>query len=183
MRCKRARRLLELKASQGLSPRDGKLLADHLTVCPECAEMETQLERTWEVLGHYLPVEPSPDFLPRMKARLRAERPAPRPGWNWHPRLGWQWLALAACVALFAVLLSKSGQLRQDDPGPSPAVKTATDHDRADDQFLEDLERTLQHSDADYLSTYDSWPAAMQDFVGPEPSPAKLGKAIRKEIS
>ena len=185
MRCNRARRISAWKASRGISVRDERLLADHLRACPECARLQDQLERTWRALEHIPSFEPSPDFVPKVKARIRAERDVPRSAPNWRPGVAWKWAALAAGVMLVAVLLTKNGPLRHEVIPPNHGVNV-TDHDSWDEEFLQDLELTLQQSDADYLSTYDSWPGAAQGTSGLKPTenrPIDRTRKNKKEIS
>jgi hypothetical protein len=155
--------MLERKVSREISPHKAKLLADHLSTCPQCAGLEDQLERAWNALECHPSVEPSPDFLPRLKARFRAEQPAQSAGRTWRQDLKWQWIALAACLLLAAVLLITKGQVRREALPPDQEVNMVVDRDRWDEQFLEDLEQTLQRSDAEYLSAYDSWPGAASE--------------------
>jgi hypothetical protein len=158
MRCNRARRLLERRASREISPYKAELLADHLGRCPQCAGIEDQLERVWSALGCHPSVEPSPGFLPGLKARLRAEQTVQGAGGTWRHNLKWQWVALGACLLLVAVLLTKNGQLRHGALPRDQELNLAADQDRWDEQFLQDLEQTLQRSDAEYVSAYYSWP-------------------------
>jgi len=184
MRCNRARRVLARKASREISPHEAKLLADHLSTCPQCAGLEDQLERTWSVLGCHPSVEPSPDFLPRLKARLRAEQVAQSAARTWRRDLRWQWIALAACLLLAAVLLTRNGQLRRGALPPDQGLNMVADRDRWDEQFLQDLEQTLQRSDAEYLSAYYSWPGAANKAANLElPEGRPLNETKKKERS
>ncbi|MBZ5499286.1 MAG: hypothetical protein LAP85_23050 [Acidobacteriia bacterium] len=181
MRCNRARRMLAQKASQDISIHDEHLLADHLSACAECARLEEELERTWSALGCHPTVEPSADFLFRIKARLQAGEVAPGGLWNRLPALRWQWVALAGCALLAAVLLTKGGQLRQPPQSPEPGKNITANHDRWDEQFLDDLEQTLQYSAADALSAYDSWPVTALDTPGPEASRSRPAVKLKKK--
>jgi hypothetical protein len=184
MRCNRARRLLERKASREISPHKAELLADHLGKCPQCAGLEDQLERAWSALGCHPSVEPSPDFLPRLKARLRAEQTVQGAGGTWRHNLKWQWVALGACLLLVAVLLTRNGQLRHGALPPDQGLNLATDRDRKDEQFLQDLEQTLQRSDAEYLSAYSAWPGAANEAAHLElPKARPVDETKKKESS
>ncbi len=179
MRCDQARRMSERKAARGLSPRDEEILAEHLSACTECTALESQLDRTWQALEHHPSIEVSEKFLPQLRAKLRAENPEPRRGWVWRPAWGWRWAAVAVGIALAVVILARSGQLRHETGSKPPHATIISDRDRRDDQFLEDLERTLQYSAADTLSAFDSWPYAPQDSPAYEPTkilPAKNPK-------
>ena len=60
----------------------------------------------------------------------------------------------------------------------------AVDRDRWDEEFLQDLEQTLQRSDAEYLSAYESWPGAANGAVSiglPKSGQANVGR--KKESS
>ena len=187
MHCKRARRLLSEKASRSLGSRNERMLADHLRGCSGCAGLERQMEQAWMAMECYPAVEPSSDFLPRLRTRLRAERAVPpRREWLRQPGLVWQGMALAAGLVLFAVLVTKGGPPRRQALPERPAAATIQDRDRWDEQFLEDLEQTLAQSDADYLSTYDAWPGIVHENAGRErekTTPAGKLDHQRKEIS
>jgi hypothetical protein len=175
--------MLARKASREISPHEAKLLAEHLSTCPQCAGLEDQLERTWSALGCHPSVEPSPDFLPRLKARLRAEQTAQGAGRTWRRDLRWQWMALAACLLLAAVLLTRNGQLRHSALPPDQGRNLAADRDSWDEQFLQDLEQTLQRSDAEYLSAYSSWPGAGNEAASLELPKARLANETKKKES
>lgn len=184
MRCKRARSLWVRKVSEGISPQQEKVLDDHLKACPACGRMETELEETWNALGSSPGIEPSADFLPRLRVKLQAEQSQPRPEQRRRLSLKWQWAALAACALLAAVLLTRNGQFRHEALPSSQGVKIATDSDHSDEQLLQDIERALQSADTDYLSTYDSWPDVARQSPGSETfkgNPANRTK--RKETS
>ncbi len=181
MRCDQARRMSERKAAQGLSARDERSLAGHLSTCPACAALEDQLNRTWQALGLHPSIEVSEKFMPLLRAKLRAENPEPRRGWVWLPAWGWRWAAAAVAVTLAVVILTRSGQFRHEVDSKSPHASITSDGDRRDDQFLEDLERTLQYSAADTLSAFDSWPYAPQDSPAYEPSKAQPAKKLKQK--
>jgi hypothetical protein len=184
MRCHRARRLLARKESQSISGREERILSGHLSICRECAGLEDQLERTWNALSYHPQIEPSPGFLAALRRKLRAEPVAPESRQPRQFHLRWQWVALAAGILLAAILLTRDRPISGPSPTAEPGIKIAADRDRGDEQFLEELERILQRSDADYLATYDSWPGVLQETGSL--SPAKKGpvaSSLRKEIS
>ncbi|MBP1595252.1 MAG: hypothetical protein H6Q05_629 [Acidobacteria bacterium] len=161
MRCYRARGLLRRKAAESLSDSQERRLEEHLGACLACSKLTEEIERAWAALGHLPTVEPSADFLPRLKARLREEDTSSRQGTG--PVRSWRWVAVAACVLLAAVFAARFETGRQN---PSPEERTAVsarDSNVPDEQFLQDLEEILQQSDVDFLSAYDVWPAVPQD--------------------
>jgi anti-sigma factor RsiW len=177
MRCDRVRRILATKAARELTPREAQVLSVHLEECRACAALEDELDRTWRALECHPSATVSEDFLPRLRARLRAEQTEPRSGWSRRPAWSWRWAALAVGLTLAAVILSRDVQLRHE--GRQAGV--AADRDRRDDQFLEDLEQTLQYSAADTLSAFDSWPFAPQESTAPEPSKAGPAKKLKQK--
>ena len=182
MQCDPIRRILARKAVRDLTPGEARELAEHLNVCRECAVLEDQLDRTWRALECHPSLAVSEGFLPQLRAKLRAEELRPRTRWISHPAWRWRWAALAVGIALAAVLLTRDGLLRQDTRQAGHAG-TATDRDRRDEQFLEDLEQTLQYSAADTLSAFDSWPFAPQDSTASESSKAGPAQKLKKKES
>jgi len=183
MNCERARRMLAQKAARDLSPHGEQVLADHLRVCPGCARLEDELERTWNVLGLYPAVEPSPEFLPKMRARLQAERSTPAIRWTWQFGRNWQWAALAGCFLVAVIVLSRTESVHRTATTPIHIAQTAADSDRWDEQFLQNLDNSLQDSTADYLSTYDSWPGVESRATKFEVPAAKPPTTIGKKES
>lgn len=115
-----------------LSREEAARVERHLAACGACREAAAGFERLDAVLGEWKPVEPSPWFDARARARIAA---APRP-WRYLPRLNWQgWSAIAAAAVLGIVLsvaalrpshLSPSGQNAQAMIAPAqPALKPA----------------------------------------------------------
>ncbi len=180
MRCDHARRMLARKASQDLDARDEELLASHLGGCAECSTFQDQIDRTWSALECHPTVEVSEDFIPRLKARLRADEARPHSAWRRLPAWRWQWAALALGITLAAVILSREGQLRDSAPPANQGAGYA-DRDRKDEVFLQDLEKTLQYSVADALSAYDSWPATEQESSTPQPGNEVPAKKIKQK--
>ncbi len=180
MRCDQARRMLARKASRDLKPRDEKALASHLNSCTECAAFQDQLDRTWDALECHPSVEVSEDFIPKLKAKLKADEALPRSFWTWRPAWGWQWAALAVGITLAVVILTRGGQFRHSVPPANPGA-SLSNRDRSDEQFLQDLEKTLQYSVSDALSAYDSWPATEQESAAPAPGKTAPTKKIKQK--
>ncbi len=167
MRCNHARRMLERKASNDLKPRETESLTEHLSNCRDCSKLDEELERIWDALGLCPGIEPSTEALPRLRAVLREEAAEPVSRTLWQPNRRWQWVALACCALFAAVLLSRNDPFRHEAPSSDKAAATVTG-DRADEQFLQKLDETLQQSAEDFLSTYDTWPGAIRDNASPE---------------
>jgi hypothetical protein len=182
MRCQGAYRLLGRKESRGLDPREERLLSDHLNVCPECRDIEDQLERTWHALSGHPQIEPSEDFLARVRFRIRAETPSREVRQNRWAHLRWQWVALAAGIVLAAILLTKAVPISSRPPASEPGASIGTD--RGDELLLDEIERILQRSETDYLAAYDSWPGALPETgkTGPENKVPSEG-TVRRKIS
>jgi len=51
----------------------------HMQVCPHCGRLDTTVRRALLVARNLPPIQPSREFLPRLEARLRAERPTSQP--------------------------------------------------------------------------------------------------------
>jgi hypothetical protein len=92
----------------------------------------------------------------------------------------WQWAAVAACILLAVAVISRSNYDRHVSLQLDKGTASVSERDRLDDQFLEDLERTLRHSDADYLSTYDSWPDALKEATNSGASKTKTSGALKR---
>lgn len=181
MQCDHARRMLARKASQELDPCDQQALASHLGSCAGCADFQEQLDRTWSALAHYPTLKVSEDFLPRLRTKLNTNEAPPRSAWKWRAAWGWQWAALAVCVTLAVVILTRDGQLRHSPSRGIITPSATADGDRRDEQFLQDLEQTLQYSAADALSIYDSWPDTGQEVSSSGASKAESPKKMKQK--
>jgi hypothetical protein len=170
------------RAAEDLDPRHSRELEKHLAACSECSGLEAQLESVWTILGHEQPLEPSAGALPRLKAMVRSEpghRPAHRSSWSGQV---WRWAAVAACALMAAVLFIWRGEPDRTSRAPDQAP-SAGEHDRWDDQFLQDLDRALQRSPEGYLAAYDSWPGIAQEAAGTEAKPPAPRPEGRKKES
>lgn len=84
-----------------LSSDEAARVERHLAICGACREAAAGFARLDAVLAEWKPVEPSPWFDARARARIAA---APRP-WRYLPRLNWQgWSAIAAAAVVAIVL-------------------------------------------------------------------------------
>jgi hypothetical protein len=166
-----------------LGPRGRQDLEEHLAGCPECAELEGEIGDIWMILGPEPSVEPSEDALRRLKEMVRAEsvRAPVRRAWWFAP--AWRWTALAACALLIAILLIPRGGFETGPPARNQGPAAVGEPDRWDDQFLQELDVALKRSEAEYLSTYDSWPGVTQEVSDPAAQPARRGAPVRKKES
>jgi len=166
MRCRTARRLAaELAEGVGGTPWQADL-SDHLRSCPGCACLTEELARSWQALLAYPAIEPSKEFVPRLRARLELDEPRTSPE-PFRPA-GWQWMAVVA-TALVAILVGPSGL----DQPRAVTESGLSRRDLADDRFLADLQTTLDHFDSTYFPVHSSWPDSLLDPTSQEfpPSP------------
>jgi len=127
MRCKDTQALLVAYQDGELAGRQEGRVRVHLDGCEGCRGELRALERTDELLrGHVVPPGPAPDFLVRLRERIRAEQAveaaAPR---GRIVRGPWQrgWAVAAAAVLLVAIGVGLFRQLtRKDASEPSEAV-------------------------------------------------------------
>ena len=180
MRCNRARRLLSRKAAQSVSIRQERKLEEHLGACEACSRLTDDLDRAWGALEYHPTVEPSADFIPMLKARLREEDTS-SPG-RARPVLSWRLVAMAACLLFAAVFLARLETGRQN-PSPSDlAAVLVAEPNVPDEQFLRDLEEILQQPRVDFLSAYDVWPGISQDSADREAQePGQADRSNKKE--
>lgn len=120
--CKHARQLLSEHVDGRLAGPLRRDLENHLTACVSCREEEQSLRVTWELLGNYPTIEPSPNFFMKLRAKLR--RPA--------------WKVLGPIVAVAAAVVLTVGLFVAQ--GGSPKVPVVTDEERELAENLELLE-------------------------------------------
>lgn len=85
-----------------LPAEDAVRVEQHLAACPACREAAAGYERLNSVLDEWKPVEPSPWFDARARARIAAQS---RP-WRYLPHLGWQGWSAVAAAAVVAIVVS-----------------------------------------------------------------------------
>lgn len=88
-------------SSRMLESREEERVRAHLETCVACQEVVAGYEKLNQVLDEWKPVEPSPWFDARARARIASHAPA-RPAFSLS---GLRWAALVAC----AVLITLSG--------------------------------------------------------------------------
>lgn len=95
------RELLLAYSNHMLESREEERVRAHLETCGACQEVVADYEKLGQVLDEWKPVEPSPWFDARARARIASLAPA-RPALSLP---GLRWIALVAC----AVLITLSG--------------------------------------------------------------------------
>ncbi|HEX5483432.1 MAG TPA: zf-HC2 domain-containing protein [Terriglobia bacterium] len=100
-----------------LEPREEERVRVHLETCGKCRETVAGYEKLSEVLDEWKPVEPSPWFDARARARIASRAPA-RPVFSLP---GVRWVALVACAVLIA--LSGFWALRARNHVQRPAAR------------------------------------------------------------
>jgi len=71
MDCRQVAENLLLFGDGALSPEDTESLRQHLHLCPPCITLFESYEQLVEVLHRLQPVKMPPDFLSRMKQKLK----------------------------------------------------------------------------------------------------------------
>jgi predicted anti-sigma-YlaC factor YlaD len=182
MNCRQAREIMAAKAAGDLRLPEEQELRRHLLDCAGCAGLEDQLERAWDALDCHPTLEPSAEFLPRLRARIQAEQAEARKAWRFAAPLRWRWAALAVCAVVAAVLLTRPGVFHSNAPVSTEGAAITSSRDVSDERLLQDLDRLLEYSAADSLSIYDSWPGAVPESPGQETAkPVPAGKLMKKE--
>lgn len=104
-----------------LSLDEAARVEQHLAACGECRDVAAGFERLDAVLGEWKPVEPSPWFDARARARIAAQS---RP-WRYLPHLGWRGWSGIAAAAVVAIVVSVA-TLRPSRPARSIQSAAAT---------------------------------------------------------
>lgn len=171
MNCRQAREIMAAHAADDPEPREERELRDHILGCASCAGLEDQLKRSWDALSCHPTLEPSAEFLPKLRRRIQAERAKAKGAWHLGLQHRWQWSALALGAVAIAVLLTRPGIFQSGAPAPAEKGAASASRDAFDEQLLRDLDQLLEYSAADSLSAYDFWPGPVPE--GPEPEIAK----------
>jgi hypothetical protein len=151
MECRKVREIIE-KAIEGSAVVRDPSLDVHLHDCRECTSYLNDLKLTWDILGAYPEIGVSPDFSDRLHRKIAQpyRRPHRRPGWI--PALSWQWALTGAAVLVFGIFLTvRSSRM------PALLELAPNGLDAQDEEFLQDLDQSLQRTTGDYLQVFDSW--------------------------
>ena len=75
MDCREIKKLIPIYLDHELSADDRRLVAAHLSACPECLAEARALEKSWEVLGELDEIKPDPQYIARFWRTLDAQMP------------------------------------------------------------------------------------------------------------
>jgi anti-sigma factor RsiW len=112
-----------------LAPEERATVSRHLAACPRCAAEIALFERTWSLLEHHQPIEPSSDFLHRLVtsfATSDAEPEAVRIAW-----LGVWLQRLAAAAAILVAFVAAQGLWRNLKAPDTPPQLVLSEEERA----------------------------------------------------
>lgn len=100
----------------------------HLDSCPRCSRQDTAVRRGLLLVRNLPPIEPSPDFMRRLNARLKALGPEARTDVVSRPYYSsfGAFTALAAGVAAVAYLAIETSNYFAAPPQLAPAVASAS---------------------------------------------------------
>lgn len=170
MKCEKAREIIENIVEDPAADRSGSL-DEHLKICRECAVYLKGLERTWEALGTFPSIRPSPDFSERLHQKIGARRPGRMAAFGWPRWPSWQFAAAGACLLIFGIFLSLRFGL---PPSLQDSARiTSSVEDTRDERFLQELDQSLQKTAGDFLGVFDSWPESAPDLTSMEPQSAE----------
>jgi hypothetical protein len=97
----------------------------HVRMCSRCSRHDTVVRRSLLIVRNLPTIEPSPDFMARLNARLREVGPAPRVDYvasrNHFPSLS-LFAMVAAGIAAVGYITLHSTQYFRPEPQPQPAV-------------------------------------------------------------
>lgn len=121
MKCSKAEKFISKDLDNRLSPKEKKLLEEHVKLCPDCAEAQKEYLQIVHVLrGEKLP-HPFPGYLERLLARIEAKSlpyDSPLPAWQ-------RWPLKALPVALLIVFILIIASLLLVSPQSSPEISKA----------------------------------------------------------
>jgi anti-sigma factor RsiW len=182
MNCRQAREIIAAQTAGDLAPQRLREMQEHIRTCEACAELDEQFRQTWDALSCHPTLEPSADFMLRLRSRIQAEEARESKARHFGSLLKWRWAALAVCALAAAVLLTRPGLFHPGAPVSQEPVPVAVGRDSGDEQLLRDLDKLLDYSAADALSAYDSWPGGPPEGTIPEmPNPIPAKKLMKKE--
>lgn len=167
MKCHVAREIIE-NVIEGSSVIGDRSLDAHLKACKECAGYLNELQLTWDILGTYPSISPSPDFAGRLHHKIAEPRRPERWYPAWIPAVSWQWAVAGACVLVFGIFLTV-----HFNSTPAFLELAPSSLDAQDEEFLQDLDRSLQQTTGDYLQVFDSWRESASDVSSTDQLPAE----------
>ena len=151
MECRKVRELIEKAIEDSAVVRDPSL-DTHILDCRECASYLNDLKLTWDILSAYPAIRPSSDFSGRLHRKIaqpyRQQRWCP----GWIPALSWQWALTGTGVLVLGIFLTV-----RSSRTPALLELAPNGLDAQDEEFLQDLDRSLQRTTGDYLQVFDSW--------------------------
>jgi len=132
----------ELLETVLLGAASSKNNSEHFKMCKSCASEAKELSSLLNLLDEWQCPEPSPYFDTRLRARLRAERDAPKPLWEVvrRARLGWQFavvIVLAGFLIVFGLFVGSPRPLSTPSPNGDSAVLDLQSLDRDSDLLSE----------------------------------------------
>jgi len=147
MRCKKVQKMLTGFLDGEASPKNASLIREHLSGCEECSRRLSEARKVMHWAGAWQPVEFSPAFLTRLKARIRSEaEPKTSILTLWFPRARRVLAGVAAACVIFSAGYFAAVQVLggRDEPHPGTRVakldsvqsKGSVAADRADAQRL-----------------------------------------------
>jgi hypothetical protein len=167
MECQEARGIIE-RVIEGSTAVQNESLDAHLRVCSECTRYLNELEHTWDILGSFPSIKPSPDFAESLYRKIGEPHRQPRWHPGWIPALGWQWAVAGACVLVFGTLLTF-----HFNRTPALLEMAPSGLDAQDERFLQDLDQSLEQATGDYLQVFDSWHESTSDLSPTDAPPAE----------
>lgn len=124
MNCQKIEELLSEYSAGELRAEEHQQVRLHLEACPPCDRLRRQLERTWDLLGEWDGLTPSPTFQAQVWERIRQEAPARNWFWNWG------WLTRAGLATAALALVVTGGLFLQkpspSEPPPAPVAASAS---------------------------------------------------------